>query len=92
MTCDAHKGNFEFKKLKSCQPDTLQSNFLIDAKTLDVKNDLLYTSNLNCWSVSLLIEQKIVLDSLISAIHRGTGDDKNLIFGYCIFDTGIKAL
>lgn len=89
LTCDAHKENFEFKKINPCKPETLQSIFYttdgkIDASDPDVKSDLLNILNLNCPSSPLVAERKEALDSLISDIGDQAGNNDKQILGYCI--------
>lgn len=73
LTCDAHKGNDEFRKINPCIPETLNSIIYtldgrIDATDPDVKIDLLHTLNLNCPSSPLVAERKSALDSLIESL------------------------
>ena len=89
LTCDAYKGNREFKKLNPCKPDTLQSIFYkldgqIDASDPEVKSDLLDLLNLNCPSAPLVSERKSALDSLIQEIKEETGADEGAMLSYCI--------
>lgn len=87
LTCDAHKGNLEFKKISPCKPNTLESIFYttdgkIDASDPDVKSDLLHVLNLNCPSSPLVAERKAALDSLIADIAREIEDTQKLL-SYC---------
>lgn len=73
FTCDAHRGNTEFRKVNPCKPETLETivytlDGKIDATDADVKFDLVDTLNLNCPSAPLVAERKAALDSLISII------------------------
>ena len=74
LTCDAHKGNEEFRKINPCIPETLNSVIYtldgkIDATDPDVQFDLLYILNLNCPTSSLVAERKSALDSLIDDLN-----------------------
>ena len=80
FTCDAHRGNIEFRKVNPCKPETLTTIFYtldgkISATDADVKFDLVDTLNLNCPSAPLVAERKSVLDSLIAMINM-TKDDE----------------
>lgn len=85
LTCDAHRGNVEFKKINPCQEETLKTitytlDGKIDATDPDVRFDLVDTLNLNCESSPLVSERKSALDTLISDI--GNVDESNLV-EYC---------
>lgn len=85
LTCDAYKGNSEFKKINPCKADTLSSIFYtidgkIDAIDLDIKRDLCDILNLNCPTSSLIAERKAALDSLIFEI----ANNKTQLLSYCI--------
>lgn len=85
FTCDAHKGNIEFKKVNPCKPESLTTilytiNGEIDATDSDVKFDLIDTLQLNCPTSPLITERKSALDSLIADI--GTIEDNDLL-PYC---------
>lgn len=85
LTCDAHRGNTEFRKVNPCSQDTLTSIFYhldgkIDAKDPDAAFDLIETLNLNCPASPLVTERKEALDSLIFALGNVGEED---ILDYC---------
>lgn len=85
LTCDAHKGDIEFRKVNPCKQETLVSILYtleggIDAADQDVKSDLIDTLNLNCHSSPLIGERKSALDNLIADI--GIADEGDLL-QYC---------
>lgn len=70
LTCDAHKGNIEFRKINPCIPETLVGIFYtmdgkIDSTDPDVKMDLINTLNLNCASSPLVSEREAALSELL---------------------------
>lgn len=86
LTCDAHRGNTEFRKINPCIPETLSSivysvDGKIDAIDPDVRFDLVDTLNLNCPSSPLIAERKSALDSLIDELGNVTEEN---ILDYCI--------
>lgn len=86
LTCDAHRGNTEFRKVNPCKPETLTSityslDGKIDATDLDARFDLVETLNLNCASSPLVAERKAALDSLIADLGNVPEDD---VRDYCI--------
>lgn len=73
LTCDAHRGNTEFKKVNPCKKETLLSitytlDGKIDSSDPDVKYDLENTLNLNCPASPIPNERKATLDGLIQYI------------------------
>lgn len=75
LTCDAHKGNDEFRKINPCIPETLNSiTYTLDGKIgatdPDVQFDLLHILNLNCPTSPLVAERKSALDSLINNLNN----------------------
>lgn len=87
LTCDAHRGNTEFRKVDPCHEETLESIYYrmdgsIQAADADVRHDLQSTLNLNCRKSPLISERKAALDSLIA--DMGTVDIENLE-EYCRF-------
>ncbi|MGL4854340.1 MAG: retron system putative HNH endonuclease, partial [Lentisphaeria bacterium] len=86
LTCDAYKGNKEFKGLDPCNAETLESIFYsmngeIDSYDTDIKYDLTEVLNLNCKTSSIVAERKAVLDSLMLDI--GPDDEENIL-SYCV--------
>lgn len=73
LTCDAHRGNIEFRKVHPCKKDTIASvtyniEGKIDAADEDVRFDLVDTLNLNCLSAPLIGERKEALNALIAEL------------------------
>lgn len=73
LTCDAHKGNKEFRKINPTQSDTLSSIYytvdgVITSKDPDVRYDLNDILNLNCPSSPLKAERKAALEELLTQI------------------------
>ena len=85
LTCDAHRGNTEFRKVNPCKPETLTTIFYrldgeIDAYDPDVQYDLVKTLNLNCPTSPLVAERKAVLDNLIEELSFIPMED---LYEYC---------
>lgn len=85
LTCDAHRGNTEFKKINPCRAETLQSIFYtldgkIDATDTEVKKDLVDTLNLNCSTAPLVAERKAALEGLIEELGKL---EEEKIIPYC---------
>ncbi|MBT9775874.1 TIGR02646 family protein [Clostridium sp. MCC353] len=85
LTCDAHRGNTEFRKINPCDPDTLTSIFYtmdgkIDSTDPDVKIDLIDTLNLNCASSPLVSEREASLSELL--LDMDSVEESNLT-DYC---------
>lgn len=85
LTCDAHRGNIELKKVNPCDPSTLKSIYYhmdgkIDAHDLDVKLDLNDTLNLNCPNAPQLGERKAALDALIATMPNQNNEE---LLYYC---------
>lgn len=85
LTCDAHKGNIEFRKINPCDENTLSSIFYdiegnIFAKDEDVQFDLVSTLNLNCEDSPLRSERESALGELIEDMSQI--DSENLL-EYC---------
>ena len=79
LTCDAHRGNIEFRKVNPCDPKTLETIYYhldgeIDAEDPDVRYDLVETLNLNCPSSPLKAERRAALESLIGEITSVPGE------------------
>jgi len=75
LTCDAHRGNREFRKINPMDRSTLSTIFYqldgrIDASDPDVQFDLLDTLNLNCATAPLVSERKSALDALIADMQN----------------------
>ena len=73
LTCDAHRGNQEFRKINPLIPETLESirytlNGDIFSEDEDVNYDLGILLNLNAYHSPLKGERKAVLDELITAL------------------------
>lgn len=74
LTCDAHRGNKEFRRVDPCNAETLKSivytlDGKIGARDPDVNYDLVHTLNLNSKKSPLPAERKAALDSLINNIE-----------------------
>ena len=85
LTCDAHRGNIEFRKVNPCDASTLKTIFYhmdgrIDASDPDVKIDLVETLNLNCSQSPLIGERKAVLDALLNEISIVSEEE---LLDYC---------
>lgn len=85
LTCDAHRGNTEFKKVNPCDETTLETiyydvNGNIFAGDADVNSDLIDVLNLNCPTSPIVGERKSALDTIIADI--GKEDPENLTV-YC---------
>lgn len=85
LTCDAHRGNTEFRKVNPCDPDTLINIFYtldgkIDSTDPDVKVDIIDTLNLNCASSPLVSEREASLSELL--IDMASIEEGDLI-DYC---------
>lgn len=70
LTCDAHKGNKEFRKINPLQSNTLSSIYytvdgVITSDDADVRYDLNDILNLNCPSSPLKAERKAALEELL---------------------------
>lgn len=86
LTCDAHRGNSEFRKVNPCRPETLISivyslDGKIDAVDPDARYDLVNILNLNCPNSPLTAERKSALDCLIMELGNVPED---YILDYCI--------
>lgn len=73
LTCDAHKGNKEFKRVNPCKPETLETIYYtldgkIGASDPDVQCDLTQILNLNCPKAPLVRERKSALDELVNIL------------------------
>ena len=87
LTCDAHKGNIEFKKINPCKADSLKSIYYtidgrIDSTDDNVKYDLITTLNLNCSRSPIVAERKAALESLMNDIDQSCLEE-NQIPEYC---------
>lgn len=85
LTCDAHRGNQEFRKIDPLDPATLSSitydmQGKIWASDPDVAFDLEDILNLNCPTAPLRTERKAALDELIAAV--GNVPEEGLV-SYC---------
>lgn len=85
LTCDAHKGNIEFRKVNPCIPETLVGIFYtidgkIDSTDPDVRTDLIDTLNLNCASSPLISEREAALSELL--LDMSTVEEYEMI-DYC---------
>lgn len=88
LTCDAAKGNKEFRKINPCKPETLESitytlDGKIDAEDEDVRYDLIEILNLNCPTSPLVDERKAVLDEIIDEISQMEFQEEDQINTYC---------
>lgn len=86
LTCDAFRGNKEFRKLNPCIPETLKTieygaDGTITATDSDVRDDLNKVLNLNCPTSTLIAERKAVYDGLTSDMEKVSMDD---LAAYCI--------
>lgn len=75
LTCDAHRGNTELRKVNPLVPSTLTSIHYdmqgkIAADDPDVQFDLDQTLNLNCPSAPQPAERKAVLDALLNDLNN----------------------
>ncbi len=75
LTCDAHRGNTEFRKIDPLRAETMAAITYtlegeIQSEDPDVAFDLVETLNLNCPTAPLVAERKAVLDSLLADIGR----------------------
>lgn len=85
LTCDAHRGNSEFKKIDPCKAETLSTityttDGKIDAADPEVRYDLIDILNLNCASAPLVAERKAALDTLIDKLGNV---EEDLLQEYC---------
>lgn len=85
LTCDAHRGNTNFRKINPVEPETLTSIFYhidgrIDARDSDVQYDLIEVLNLNCPTAPIISERKAALDALIQELEDVPEEDFSL---YC---------
>lgn len=85
LTCDAHRGNIEFRKVNPCDERTLETiyydvNGKIYAGDADVNIDLVDTLNLNCPSSPIVGERKSALDEIINDISNIEPEDLSV---YC---------
>lgn len=85
LTCDAHRGNTEFRKINPCDANTLVSIFYtsdgkIDSSDPDVKIDIVDTLNLNCESSPLISEREAALSELLMDMASVEEDD---LMEYC---------
>ena len=91
LTCDAHKGNIEFRRIDPTKLSTLTSicytlDGKIDATDPDVRFDLIETLNLNCPTSPLIAERKAALDSLIEEIDY-VGDENIIKYCALVYDS-----
>lgn len=80
LTCDAHRGNTNFRKVNPCKPETLKSIYYeldgrISATDPDVRYDLTVTLNLNCPSSPLVKEREAMLNQLITYLGMVPEDE-----------------
>ena len=86
FTCDAFRGNKDFKKLNPCIPETLESieygaDGTITATDSDVCDDLNEVLNLNCPTSPLIAERKAVYEGLTSDMENVSLED---LQDYCV--------
>lgn len=75
LTCDAHRGNTELRKVNPLDPTTLASIYYdlqgkIYATDPDAQFDLDHTLNLNCPSAPQPAERKAVLETLLNDLNN----------------------
>ena len=86
LTCDAFRGNKEFKKLNPCIPETLETieygaDGTITATDPDVCYDLSKVLNLNCYTSTLIAERKAVYEGLTDDMANVSLED---LQDYCV--------
>lgn len=86
LTCDAHRGNTEFRKINPFDPETLKSVYYkkdgsICATDPDVMFDLDTVLNLNSKTAPKLAQRREALDALIDDIGNISGDKE--LLEYC---------
>lgn len=99
LTCDAHRGNTELRKVNPLDPTTLASIYYdlqgnIFASDPDVQFDLVRTLNLNCPSAPQFAERKDALGALIddlgSVDPEALGDYCTQVLNGFLSETGTK--